>query len=247
MIYGRWDAREKTPEALAGRFRRLMSAITALHPAFDGWLWGSMDGDMETFASANRDLAAAISKNYFRDDWDEKYPKGGYRAAVVNQIERGPTAVVVGASAGDFSVGRGGNHISLKTDFRVAPDPSIVAYEVFRPAILALSETYDVDFCAAYPIDLMALWRRGQRYRLAWMSYVKPEWASLITPPASAIVEHRPNGGLFMAATDETFRTQSPDHLAVAQDIVAALAPLEAMPDGWEQVRAWERAQGRTA
>jgi hypothetical protein len=69
------------------------------------------------------------------------------------------------------------------------------------------------------------------------MSYIKPDWAPLITPPSTATVERRPNGGLYMAATEETFRTQNLEHLAVAQDIVAALAPLEAMPDGWHHLR----------
>jgi hypothetical protein len=49
-------------------------------------------------------------------------------------------------------------------------------------------------------------------------------------PPKTAIVEYRPNGGLLMAATDETFITANPRHLAVAHDIEAAIAPLNALP-----------------
>lgn len=50
--------------------------------------------------------------------------------------------------------------------------------------------------------------------------------APRVTPPASAIVEHRPNGGLFLAATDEIFETANPKHLAVSRAIEAALRPL---------------------
>jgi Immunity protein 52 len=54
--------------------------------------------------------------------------------------------------------------------------------------------------------------------------------APLITPPAAAIVERQPDGGLLMAATDEPFDTSNPAHLAVANDILAAVAPLNALP-----------------
>jgi len=52
------------------------------------------------------------------------------------------------------------------------------------------------------------------------MNYVSPRFAPLITPPTTAIVEYQPNGGLFMAATDETFVASNPQHLAVAHDIL---------------------------
>ena len=38
------------------------------------------------------------------------------------------------------------------------------------------------------------------------------------------------DGGLLLAATDDTFRTDNPTHLAVARDIEAALAPFNALP-----------------
>jgi hypothetical protein len=63
-----------------------------------------------------------------------------------------------------------------------------------------------------------------------WLNYVSPRFARLVTPPKTAIVDYRPNGGLLMAATDETFITANPKHLAVARDIEAALAPLNALP-----------------
>lgn len=86
--------------------------------------------------------------------------------------------------------------------------------------------------CSAYPAELMNYWRRSvaPHYRLGWISYVGPRFAPLITPPATAIVERQSDGGLLMAATDETFVTSNPAHLAVANDILAAVAPLNALP-----------------
>jgi len=62
------------------------------------------------------------------------------------------------------------------------------------------------------------------------MSYVAPAFAPLITPPPTAIHERSLAGRLLLSATQEIFRVDNPAHLAVAQDILKALAPFEALP-----------------
>ncbi len=111
------------------------------------------------------------------------------------------------------------------------PDPAIIAYPISKASVLALAESFDASWCSACPGALREFWRAvPPYYRLGWISYVGSQFAHLITPPSSAIVEHRPNGGLLMAATDETFSVSNPAHLAVARDILAAIAPLNALP-----------------
>ena len=59
-----------------------------------------------------------------------------------------------------------------------------------------------------------------------------PLWGGLHEgkrPPPAAIVEHQPNGGLLMAATDETFDAGNPSHMAAARAIEAAAAPFNAL------------------
>ena len=96
-----------------------------------------------------------------------------------------------------------------------------------------MAETFDVTQVFVYTRTLSDLWgrpgRKGRQIPLAWISYVAPRFAHLVTPPPRALVERRPDGGLLMA-TDETFRTDDPAHLAVARDIEAALAPFNALP-----------------
>ena len=65
----------------------------------------------------------------------------------------------------------------------------------------------------------------------AWMSYVSPRFAPLMTLLPSAIVERRPNGGLFLAATRDIFEMANPTHMAVALEIEAALQPLNRIPN----------------
>jgi len=224
-IRARWDARIETPEMLAVRFIQLVDRLAPLHPFFSDWIWASMKGEPTMFESRRLALEQAVADNVSRDDWDEADPTYGYYAGVVNTYaEATPKSLSVGASGGSkVNV----NRAHIRTGRGVEPDPSVVTYEVLKPALLALAEIYDVDWCMAYPNDIRDLWPHVGLNLLAWMWYVRPEWAPLITPPKTAIVEHRPNGALFMSAVDETFITANPAHLAVARDIEKALAPLD--------------------
>ncbi|MGA9487263.1 MAG: hypothetical protein WBV25_09345 [Methylocella sp.] len=118
------------------------------------------------------------------------------------------------------------NSTEIKTATRIVPGPSIIAYPAFKAALLALVESFDATYCSAYPQQIMDFWDPARHLRIAWMSYVAP----LITPPPSAIAERTAQGGLLMSATQDTFRVDNPAHLAVAQDILKALAPFEALP-----------------
>jgi len=128
------------------------------------------------------------------------------------------------------------NNINLGTDYGRIPDPSIVTYRIFRGAMLAVADCFGVERAYAYPTKLTDVWRRAQdpnpRFPIAWISYVTPRLTHLVTPPATAIVERRPDGSLLMAATEETFDVDNPAHMSVARDIEAAVAPLNGRP--WE-------------
>jgi hypothetical protein len=122
------------------------------------------------------------------------------------------------------------NSATIETGNRVVPDPTIIAYPAFKAALLALAESFDVAYCSAYPQQIIDLWPKGIILKIAWMTYLAPRFAPLITPPPSAIVERTPGGALLMAAADTTFSMDNPAHLAVARDINAALAPINALP-----------------
>jgi hypothetical protein len=235
-IYSHWGARAETPEVLAQRFICLIDRLAPLHPAFNNWTWVGRERVPRAFEPQRDNLPSAIAANVSRSDWDTPEPHMGYYARVTNTIGKTtPSSLSVATRGGAQYQSCAANHGYITTGWRVEPDPSIVTYAVFKPALLAVSEIYDVDWCSAYPDDIMELWPRDQTYRMPWMCYIKPAWAPLLTPPPTAIVEYWPNGALFMAATDETFITANPAHLAVARDIEAALAPLNALPEAGSQ------------
>ncbi|MGB6326335.1 MAG: Imm52 family immunity protein [Methylocella sp.] len=110
------------------------------------------------------------------------------------------------------------------------PDPSVITYDVFKPALVAMAEAWDPVCCAAYPHALIKPVPGGIYFHEAWIQYLCPWVASLVTPPpAPVIVEHLPNGGLLMAAAAHTFDVENSAHVAAARAIAAAIAPLNAL------------------
>ena len=228
-----WGAREETPEALAARWLELIERLQAVDPIFEHWYrWGSGRRPLP-FDTEIAPLAEKIAANVTTDDFEEPEPEQGYQLFAYNTAVGWSPRRFEAHMYGGSSFWWPANMIGIGTDYGVVPDPDIVTYKIFRGALLALAETFEAVVGSAYPTSLIDLWpadRRGYlALKLAWISYVGPRFAHLITPPASAIVERRPDGGLLMAATEETFDINNPAHLAVAREIDAAVAPFNAL------------------
>jgi hypothetical protein len=229
-IHGFWGARRETPQAIAVRSNRLVDQLAPLHPAFGNWIWCGRNEAPIAFAAIRDRLAENIAAAVSRGDDDEPEPIGGFRFATLNSLKTTPRSVGTMIHAGSWiQDSHYSNTADLHTTWKMAPDPTIVAYRVFKAALVAFAECFETTYCVALPDDLKEFWPQ-KKFRFGWINYVAPRFAPLITPPKSVIVEHRPNGGLLMAATDETFMTSNPRHLAAARDIETALAPLNALP-----------------
>lgn len=229
-----WGPRRETPKELAQRFLNLLDRLSRIDPVFGRWIWTGLGVKTPVgFDEIQHRLRTAIEATVSLADDGDPTPIYGYRFGVVNSIERQPRSIGVSVHAGSWRISDYFiNDANIHTSWGVKPDPAILTFSIFKPAVLALAESFDATWCSAYPDELMNYWRRSvaPHYRLAWISYVGPRFAPLISPPATAIVEHQPDGGLLMAATDEPFDTSNPWHLAVANDILAAVAPLNALP-----------------
>ena len=55
------------------------------------------------------------------------------------------------------------------------------------------------------------------------MGYLSPRAAKIIERPSGLIAEDRPNGGLFLVATDDIFDISNAAHLAAARQIERVL------------------------
>jgi hypothetical protein len=230
-IRGFWGPRQQTPEAIALRFNGLIDKLHLLHPAFDNWIWRGANKKPIPFVAVRDDLAEKIAAAVMRHEDGDPNPVLGYSFSVLNSKITNPKSLRVSVHAGswrNYSVWS--NAAQIETAFRMEPDPTIVTYQMFKAALIAFAEAFEMTFCIALPNNLGEFWLEGPKFGFGWINYVAPRFAPLIKPPQNAIVEYRPNGGLLMSATNETFVTENPQHLAVAREIETALAPLNALP-----------------
>jgi hypothetical protein len=216
---------------LATKFSRLIDRLADINPVFSDWIWLGDNKQPILFASIRTHLAEKIAAAIVRGDYGEPEPIDGYSFGALNSLNETPRLLSLSVHAGSWAKSSVySNTAEIGTDWYVQPDPAILTFEIFKAALLALAESFEATFCVAFSGDLADLWPGGRKFRFGWINYVSPRFAPLITPPKTALVEYRPNGGLLMAATDETFITANPKHLAVARDIEAAIAPLNALP-----------------
>ncbi len=231
-IHGCWGPRQEEPATIANRFLSLVDRLALIDPVFGDWIY-TLDPQPIKLDVIRNDMAKVVERHVSRADDGEPTPIDGYSIYVVNTDHAQPRSIDIYVKAGvwghtaykPYYI----NSASIETSHNVVPDPAILGFSLFRSALLALAESFDMTWCSAYPHSIMKLWK-NRYFRIGWMSYISPRFAPLITPPQSAIVECRPNGALLMSATNETFVTANPRHLAVAREIEAALAPLNALP-----------------
>ncbi|WP_148213014.1 immunity 52 family protein [Methylocella silvestris] len=230
-IHAGWGPRAETPDVIAARFLTCIDRLKEIHPAYDQWIF-ALNNKPKKFKALRDDLPAAVAANVARAEDGAPTPIYGYRPRVLNNMGKAHSrSLSVKATAGSWATsGHFVNSAQIGTARAIAPDPTIIAYPVFKAALLALAESFDATYCAAYPMQLRYFGDRTKKLRLAWMHYMAPRFAPLITPPPSAIVERTARGALLLSATDETFRIENPEHMAAAEDILKALAPFEALP-----------------
>ena len=240
-ILAQWGARVETPGELATRFTRMIDALPLVHSILDDWDWidgptvAKTDGKAGTvpWQEAQTDLEQAIVRNMASEDDGIPRPFCGYWLPVVAHQQSADRRLSLAVTA---SKGEGGGSSLFPFMNRVvfgsgaAPDPSLLCFDVWHRLLLALAETWEATWAEAATPGLVKL-KSGSPVRVAWMSYVSPHFAPLMTPPTSAVVERRPNGGLFLAATREVFDSANAAHLAVAREIEAALQPLNRVPN----------------
>ena len=231
-IQSYWGPRGETPEAIANRYIRMVEALARIDPVFTPWWYGDIDGKTIPFDQARIRLPALIAENT-GEEWG---PRDGYSFFGGNALDFNPRCLSLGGRAGNSLCPIGFvNSVDLETVPRHdgVVDASIVTYDLFRSAMLAIIGAWDVTWCAAYPANLRDFWPpvgSGHHFKLAWMTYVSPRFASQIRPPRGVESQTVAGGGVLMVATRERFDVTNTGHMAAARAIDTAMAPLNALP-----------------
>ncbi len=228
-----WGARAEPAEALAARWLAFVARLQAIDPAFAHWMhWAEDDVTRIPFQPTLPAQIARVLAATERHVTGRLVPEAGVQMtnySDTDQLSRYVTVFMSGGNSGPHSLR---NCASVATSHFAVPEPHLVGFEVFRQLVLALAEVFGATQAHACPADLRDLWPkgRGDDLSLAWISYVAPRFADLVTPPPGVVVERCPDGGLLMAATTDTFALANPAHLAAARAIHAALESFNAVP-----------------
>ncbi|HZU91313.1 MAG TPA: Imm52 family immunity protein [Stellaceae bacterium] len=230
-----WGPRRETAAQCGARFWRMLEALAAIDPAFGGWKFAGRTRFWPMPEAPGEELTRLIADCISRDNDDEPDPAHGFWFGAGTR-PGSKTSLTIQICAGDYtpSVTKLINSAELLTKPLNEDNAALITLPVFKPALLAIAAAWDATWCAAYPWDILPFWAEpgpGQpHFRMAWITYLSPRFAPMVTPPRSAIVERTPQSGLVMIATEDRFDVTNPAHLAVAREIEAALAPVNALP-----------------
>ena len=228
-IHAYWERRAETPGVLGARFVRLIDRLREIDPALALWACGSRRS--KKFETVRDRYAHVVAEGLIKSDWGEPLPIYGYSFGALTREQARDRLFSLRVHAGSTYPKPFPNDAVLSTSSGYIPDPSVITYNIFQPALVAMADAWDPVCCAAYPDALLEPVPGGIYFHEAWIQYLCPWLASLVTPPpAPVIVEHLPNGGLLMSATTQTFDIENPAHMAAARAIAAAIAPLNALP-----------------
>lgn len=238
VIQSYWGPRREPPAELGQRFWKMLQDLGAVNPAFSSWKFIGTDRFWPLPSSPGDELTRLIAKGVATADEGDPTPTpiSGYYFGASARSD--PKAVItIDVHAGYYAPNPPfyANTAELRTPPLNEQVTALVTLPIFKAALVAIAEDWDVTWCGAYPGEIIKFWPDRAvvgrpTFKMAWITYLSPRFAPMVKPPASAIVEHTPQGGIIMAATKERFEVTNPAHLSAARQIEAAIAPVNALP-----------------
>jgi hypothetical protein len=230
-----WGPRRENTAVLAPRMLRMLQGLAEIDPLLADWQWV---GKKRLVSMSELDIATAerlLRSRISRDAAGGPIPEYGYSFYVHTHWYEPSRLTLKGSIGVSTPSNLYDNNIDLVTNHLSPPDEALLKYRIYKPALAFLATLWRANWACAFPLDLFHLLPEDQgrldnRIYGGWITYLSAAWAAKITPPKSAIIERAPDSGLLMIATEETFRVDNPRHVAVAREIDAALAPLNALP-----------------
>lgn len=244
-IYGGWGMREDTSEMLGQRMLRSLDALSGLNPLFEHWWMVNHSLTLDDFENlepgqggfpledVRSRMAEIVELGVKKADDGDPTPLLGYGMSALNSPISSSKSVCLMVSGGDSVNEWGSRWATFSTEYGEFPDPSIVAYPVFKGALLTIVSCWNPDYVQAYSSDIMKLWSKPRAYlELSWMTYLSEPQSRRIVLPSDLLIERTGDGGVLMIAAEETFDVSNPKHVAAAKSMRDAFSPLN---DEWEQ------------
>lgn len=165
------------------------------------------------------------------DDESPPEPLFGYGAGAVTNSTSESRDFTLMISGGGKMVG---GYTWLQTGgWKVAPDPMIVTFPIFKAAMLAINAIWPPSWACAYAYskDYATTLRTAEGsyfpysvFNIPWLGYLSRQLATrLILPPPEIITERTPDGGLLMVAIEDRLDPTNPEHLRRARIIAQTM------------------------
>lgn len=234
-----WGPRAENLDEICSRYLRMLDELAKINPVFGNWFFLGRERATLLELLSRDEIVTLIENGVCRGDDGAPAPKRGYMFGAANgPLEapgHDPRHISISVHAGNASAANYFiNTVRIRTDVFNDSNATFINLDVFKATILAVAQAWGVTWCSAFPWGLLDFRRQRNPPRpsfdLAWICYVSPRFAPMVTPPRSGIVERAPDGGLVMIATEQRFDFGNPAHLAAAREIEASLAAVNALP-----------------
>lgn len=229
------------PEWLGTKFLATLDGLTKVDSNnFPDWEVGDLPA-MRGYplAVARPRIAEIISHNIKRDEAGHPQPEKGYCAAA-------HTTITARSHRMSVSIGVGGRTLLLRAgDLMVPPDPAIVAFPLFKAALLAIHSIWPSPWACAQAfrsntVKVPTPTGRGYSlesgpmipadpifpksiFHIPWMAYLSAPLASGVQLPPEIQIERISDGGLLMIATEERLDPDLPEHARRARILAEVL------------------------
>jgi hypothetical protein len=223
-----WQPRIESPGQIVERFSALIEALQLIDPLLAKWYYVSPQGACYDLAIYRANMIDMVVGRVSRGEFEEPTPDFGYHLIACNTPDVNPssTRLYLQGNVGGADV----SDLKMFTSIDLPASPDIVTYKIFSGALKALAAAFEPDWVSASPSDLVGLADSRSTYRIqmpiCWMIMVKPGIAKHLSVPSGVISERMRDGGLFLAATSDTFDSHNPVHMAAARTIETVIDPL---------------------
>jgi hypothetical protein len=225
FLFAHWLVRpqlRETPADIGQKFLDTLDTLSAIDPLFAPWQVLDFAARAKvSLAVARSRIVSIVEDGVVRDGYGQPERKSGYTAIGLTD---NPVASRIAKLTADAGAVYPRGIVQLEIGDPLAPtDPSIVKYQLFRQALLAMtvrwqpSWSYACAFRMYYwkaPIVPGAPLIRYNPFHIPWIAYLSPALSTgFVVPQSDVRIEHAPGGGLLLSATEENFDPTNPEHL----------------------------------
>ena len=239
-ISAEWSSRQESARACAQRLARTLTGLAAISPIFAQWnkKGESRETANDPFCTMPPDIGELTDivqcAETVRDATGEPWPELGYHLGTWNGVDD-PFDAGLTLAVGEYADSRRFSNVVTLSPPDLCPETKQL-YDLDRMTDLAmiLARAWTPDFVQVEPFLLSVRVYPGPEklmpVRAGWITYLKPDFARLVTPPPSVLSRMTADGGLLMMTGTDPLDPDDPKQIKTLLEVQKALEPLNREP-----------------